>query len=296
MGLPNPQSTDKNTSSEPQAVTSVPNITNKIKKKIENWSESEKDYFKKGHHKAGSEARRTIAQTLRDKASGAWKAVKDGFKHEVHEFKTAGVAVGKLFSSPGGWNDLSHHEKDALKAVGTKIVTTALFGAAMGGLSYGTAGFAKHVAVEFVPHVIAETFLKGAGRAALFADTEGEAEMDAQFIKFTELLADGLENMKISPEQMDEMIDSYNKKKTNGEEQPEITKEQLKLISNLMLEMVNGFIDEATTTTKDWKLAARKGGPKGKIVYFGSKEKKQAETNWRKGFGNPSTNTTTSCR
>jgi hypothetical protein len=272
----NPQSTDKNTSSEPQAVTSVPNITNKIKKKIENWSESEKDYFKKGHHKAGSEARRTIAQTLRDKASGAWKAVKDGFKHEVHEFKTAGVAVGKLFSSPGGWNDLSHHEKDALKAVGTKIVTTALFGAAMGGLSYGTAGFAKHVAVEFVPHIIAETFLKGAGRAALFADTEGEAEMDAQFIKFTELLADGLENMKISPEQMDEMIDSYNKKKTNGEEQPEITKEQLKLISNLMLEMVNGFIDEATTTTKDWKLAARKGGPKGKIVYFGSKEKKQA--------------------
>ena len=271
----NSQSADKNTPSAPQAVTSAPNITNKIKKKIENWSESEKDYFKKGHHKAGSEARRTIAQTLKDKAKGTWQAVKDGLKHEVHEFKTAGTAVGKLFSSPGGWNDLSHHEKDALKAVGVKIVTTALFGAAMGGLSHGTAGFAKHVAVEFVPHVIAETFLKGAGRAALFADTEGEAEMDAQFIKFTELLADGLENMKISPEQMDEMIDSYNKKKANGEEQPEITKEELKFVSNLMLEMINGFIDEAKPKANTEKFQAI-SKQSNKVVNFNSKEARDA--------------------
>lgn len=228
------QSTDKNTTSEPKKVTSVPNITNNIKKKIENWSESEKDYFKKGHYKAGSEARRTMSQLLKDKAKGTWQAVKDGFKHEVEEFKTAGVAVGKLFSEAGGWNDLSHHEKDAIKAVGVKIVTTALFGAAMGGLSYGTAGFAKHVAIEFVPHVVAETFLKGAGRAALFADAEGEAEMDAQFIKFTEMIADGLENMKISPEQMEQMIDSYNKKKEENS-----MKNEISVINKIILEILN---------------------------------------------------------
>jgi hypothetical protein len=43
-----------------------------------------------------------------------------------------------------------------------------------------------------------------------------------------------------------------------------------------MLEMIYGFIEEATATTKDWKLAARIGGPDGKIVYFGSKENKNA--------------------
>jgi hypothetical protein len=271
----NPQSTDKNTPSAPQTVTSVPNITNKIKKKIENWSESEKDYFKKGHHKAGSDARRTIAETLKDKAKGTWQAVKDGLKHEVHEFKTAGTAVGKLFSSAGGWNDLSHHEKDALKAVGTKIVTTALFGAAMGGLSYGTAGFAKHVAVEFVPHIIAETFLKGAGRAALFADTEGEAEMDAQFIKFTEVLADGLENMKINTEIMEQMIDSYNEKKENGEldntQEPNVKAEHLHLVDELMLEMIYGFINEIKP--KQFQAISKKSG---KVSDFDSEEARDA--------------------
>jgi len=63
--------------------------------------------------------------------------------------------------------------------------------------------------------------------------------------------------------------------KINKQIYNENTKKQLELISNLLLEKVNRFIDEATTT-KDWKLAARKGGPDGKIVYFGSKEKKKA--------------------
>ena len=218
----------------PTKVSSIKNFTDKIKQKISKWSEGEKEYFKNGYHKPGSEARRTIGQTLKDKASGAWKAVKDGFKHEVHEFKTAGKAVGKLFSEAGGWNDLSHHEKDALKAVGIKIVTTALFGAAFGGLAHGGVAFAKHVAIEFVPHVVAETFLKGAGRAALFADAEGEAEMDAKFVKFAEMIADGLENMKISPEQMDAMIDSYNKKKEEGS-----IKVETSIIDAIILEILN---------------------------------------------------------
>jgi hypothetical protein len=55
-----------------------------------------------------------------------------------------------------------------------------------------------------------------------------------------------------------------------------MNEENLQLAHELMLEMIYGFIDEATTPTGDWKLAARKGGPDGKIVYFGSKEKKQA--------------------
>jgi len=203
------------------------------------------------------------------------KAIKKGFKHEVEEFKAAGSGVKNFFSG----KELSEHEVKAVKAVAFKVVTTAVFGAAFGGLSHGVAAFGKHVAMEFIPHVIAETILKGAGKAAVFADMEGEAEMDANMVKFAEMIADGLENMEISPEMMEDMVDSYNQKKESGElddnGEPMVKSEHLHLVDELMLEMIYGFIEEATTT-KDWKLAARKGGPKGKIVYFGSKEKKQA--------------------
>ena len=159
-------------------------ITDKIKSKIEKWTKEEKEYFEKGYYKAGSEPRRTLAQAIKDKAKGAWKAVKDGMKHEVHEFKTAGEGAAKFFKG----EKLNDHEKDALKAVGIKIATTAIFGAAMGGLSHGAAAFGKHVAMEFIPHVVGETILKGAGRAAIFADADGEAEMDLNMEKFAEMI------------------------------------------------------------------------------------------------------------
>ena len=80
------------------------------------------------------------------------------------------------------------------------------------------------------------------------------------------------------------MVDSYNEKKENGEVENEtpttgVKAEHLHLVDELMLEMIYGFIEEATATTKDWKLAARIGGPDGKIVYFGSKERKDAALN-----------------
>ncbi len=266
---------NKETPSEPQKVTSAPKITEKIKKKIENWTEKEKAFFDRNEGAPGSKERRSLGQALKDKAAGALKAIKKGFKHEVEEFKAAGSGVKNFFSG----KELSEHEVKAVKAVAFKVVTTAVFGAAFGGLSHGVAAFGKHVAMEFIPHVIAETILKGAGKAAVFADMEGEAEMDANMVKFAEMIADGLENMEISPEMMEDMVDSYNQKKESGElddnGEPMVKSEHLHLVDELMLEMIYGFIEEATTT-KDWKLAARKGGPKGKIVYFGSKEKKQA--------------------
>ncbi len=258
---------------QPKQVSSLDKtgITDKIKSKIEKWTKEEKEYFEKGYYKAGSEPRRTLSQAIKDKAKGAWKAVKDGMKHEVHEFKTAGQGVGKFFKG----EKLNDHEKDALKAVGIKIATTAIFGAAMGGLSHGAAAFGKHVAMEFIPHVVGETILKGAGRAAIFADADGEAEMDVNFEKFAEMIADGLEKMEISPEQMESMIDSYEQKKDKGEtemEEPQMTKENLELADEMMLEMIYGFIDEATG---DPKLTAR-SKETGKLVYFKTKQAKDA--------------------
>ncbi len=240
------ETTGKAGEEQPKQVSSIKpeSFTDKIKAKLKKWTQSEKEYFEKGYYKAGSEPRRTVAQAIKDKAKGAWKAIKDGFKHEMHEFKSAAEGVGSFFYGV----EPTPEQKKAMVAVAKKVVVTALFGAAMGGLAYGAAGFAKHVAIEFVPHVVGETILKGAGRAAVFADKDSEAEMDANMKKFIEMIAQGLEDMEISQEQMEEMINSYEEKKAKGEtkmEEPQMKEENLQLADELMLEMIYGFIDEA---------------------------------------------------
>jgi hypothetical protein len=256
----------------PSTPTSAPKLTDKIKQKIENWTKEEKAFFEKNEGAPGSDTRRSLGQALKDKAAGAWKAIKKGAKHEVEEFKAAGEGVSKFFKG----EKLSHHEKDALKAVAVKVVTTAVFGAAFGGLSHGVAAFGKHVAMEFIPHVVGETILKGAGKAALFADMEGEAEMDVNMEKFAEMIAKGIEEMEITPEMMEKMVDSYNKKKESGEAdnvetpiEPKMKEENIDLANELMLEMIYGFIDEAKT--KSGKFAAR-SKETGKLVYFDTPE------------------------
>ena len=241
---------DKETPSEPQKVTSAPKITDKIKKNIEKWTEKEKAFFDRNEGAPGSELRRSLGQTLKDKAAGAWKAIKKGFKHEVDEFKAAGEGIGKFFKG----EKLSEHETKALKAVAFKVVTTALFGAALGGTAHGAAYFAKHVAMEFIPHVVGETILKGVAKAAVFADADGEAEADANMIKFTELIAKGLEEMEITPEMMEQMVDSYNEKKAN-----ENTTKNISL---------KGLIE-----AEDFKAKSKETG---KLVHFKSKNAYQA--------------------
>ena len=75
---------------EPQKVTSAPKITDKVKKKIENWTEKEKAFFDRNEGAPGSKERRSLGQALKDKAAGALKAIKKGAMHEVEEFKAAG--------------------------------------------------------------------------------------------------------------------------------------------------------------------------------------------------------------
>jgi hypothetical protein len=254
---------NKETPSEPQKVTSAPKVTEKIKKKIENWTKEEKAFFERNEGAPGSETRRSIGQALRDKAAGAWKAIKKGAKHEVHIFKDATKGVSNFFAG----NDVSEEEVKALKSVGVKILTTAVFAAGMGGLAAGAAGFAKLVAIELVPHVVAETVILGAGRAAIFADVNGESEDDANMIKFTELIAKGIEEMEITPEMMEQMVDSYNEKKESGEIDGDTTgvkAEHLHLVDALMLEMIYGFIDEIKPNKEDPDVTYTPIGKNGK--------------------------------
>jgi hypothetical protein len=265
-GAVTPTASASSTTSTPSTPTSAPKLTDKVKQKISNWTEKEKAFFDRNEGAPGSKERRSLGEALKAKAAGALKAIKKGVKHEVEEFKEAGKGVQNFFSG----KPLSEKEQKALKAVAFKVVTTAVFGAAFGGLSHGVAAFGKHVAMEFIPHIIGETILKGVGKAAVFADADGEAETDANILKFTEMIAKGLEEMEITPEMMEQMVDSYNQKKENGEVDSDTTTtgvkaEHLHLVDELMLEMIYGFIDEVKT--KSGKFAAR-SKETNKLVYF----------------------------
>jgi hypothetical protein len=259
-------------SSTPSTPTSAPKLTDKVKQKISNWTEKEKAFFDRNEGAPGSKERRSLGEALKAKAAGALKAIKKGAKHEVEEFKEAGIAVGKFFKG----EEISEKEGKAFKAVMFKVVTTAVFGAAFGGLSHGVAAFGKHVAIEFIPHIIGETILKGAGKAAVFADTEGEAETDANIIKFAEMVAKGLEEMEITPEMMEQMVDSYNEKKEKGQldnmETPKVKEEHLHLVDELMLEMIYGFIDEVAGEKKFQAISNKSQ----RIVPFATKASRDA--------------------
>ena len=127
----------------PLTPTSAPKLTDKVKQKISNWTEKEKAFFERNEGAPGSKERRSLGQALKDKAAGALKAIKKGAKHEVEEFKSAGKGVQNFFSG----KPLSEHEKKAVKAVAFKVVTTAVFGAAFGGLSHGVAAFGDRKSV-----------------------------------------------------------------------------------------------------------------------------------------------------
>ena len=233
-----------------------------IKNKTKDWADENKSFFKEKVHKGNSPERRSWGQAIKDKGLGAWEAIKKGAKHEVEEFKSAGMGAKNFFSG----KPVSEHEKKALKAVGIKIAVTALTGAAFGGLSHGVAAFAKHVAIEFIPHTVAELIAGGVGKAALFAGDE-EQDMDKMMEKFAGMIAEKMATADMDPEMMEKMVDSFNEKQN--------PKTEMK-IESLIKEIIAEIVAEASTQSGDWKLAARKGGPKGKIVYFGSKEKKQA--------------------
>ena len=191
-----------------------------LKSKVEKWSEKEKEFFNKGQDKPGSETRRSFGQALKDKVKGARNAIMHGLKHEVHTFKTAGKAVGKLYSNSGGWKELEKEERKAIISVGIKVASTAVFAAVGGGLAHGAAAFAKHVAMELIPHAVAETIIVGVGRASLFAGADGDDER--MLGDFMDVVADNMENMEIPEELMMSMVDSYNEKKKPNEAQSEV--------------------------------------------------------------------------
>ena len=182
-------------------------FTKRIGEKIKNWSEEEKQFFVDKVHHGDSPERRTWGQAIMDKTKGAGLAIMHGLKHEAHLFKSAGQSVGKLMHG----KKLDDSEKEALKSVGKKIAVAAIIGLAGGGLAHGAAAFAKHLAIEFIPHTLAEVVTIGVGKAAVFA--EGVDDTESNLKIFAAAIAERMQNATIPPEIIEKAIDSYNMSK-----------------------------------------------------------------------------------
>ena len=205
-----------------------------IKDGIKDWKEEEKAFFKEKLHKGDTPERRSWGQALKDKAVGAYHALKKGFKHEVHTFKDAAMGVAM-------WKDgidMTEPQKKAVKSVAKKFALGIVLGAVTGGVGAGAGAFAMKCVSGFIPHVVEETIIAGVGKAALFAgDTDIDEEKAME--QFLKVIADKIENEDIPVDIIAKAVEEYNAEKKGG---GDITQNEARLAVNQLQQLVKESI------------------------------------------------------
>ena len=205
-----------------------------IKDGIKDWKEEEKEFFKEKVHKGKSPQRRSWGQALKDKAVGAYHALKKGFKHEVHTFKDAATGIAM-------WKDgidMTEPQKKAVKSVAKKFALGIVLGAVTGGVGAGAGAFAAKCVSGFIPHVVEETIIAGVGKAALFAgDTDIDEEKAME--QFLKVIADKIENEDIPVDIIAKAVEEYNAEKKSGEG---ITQNEARLAVNQLQQLIKESI------------------------------------------------------
>ena len=205
-----------------------------IKDGIKDWKEEEKAFFKEKLHKGDTPERRSWGQALKDKAVGAYHALKKGFKHEVHTFKDAAMGVAM-------WKDgidMTEPQKKAVKSVAKKFALGIVLGAVTGGVGAGAGAFAMKCVSGFIPHVVEETIIAGVGKAALFAgDTDIDEEKAME--QFLKVIADKIENEDIPVDIIAKAVEEYNAEKKSGEG---ITQNEARLAVNQLQQLIKESI------------------------------------------------------
>ena len=205
-----------------------------IKDGIKDWKEDEKAFFKEKLHKGDTPERRSWGKALKDKAVGAYHALKKGFQHEVHTFKDAAMGVAM-------WKDgidMTEPQKKALKSVAKKFALGIVLGAVTGGVGAGAGAFAMKCVSGFIPHVIEETIVAGVAKAALFAgDTDIDEEKAME--QFLKVIADKIENEDIPVDIIAKAVEEYNAEKKGGDG---ITQNEARLAVNQLQQLVKESI------------------------------------------------------
>ena len=216
------------------AITKPEVYVRAIKDGIKDWKEEEKAFFKEKVHKGKSPERRSWGQALKDKAVGAYHALKKGFKHEVHTFKDAATGIAM-------WKDgidMTEPQKKAVKSVAKKFALGIVLGAVTGGVGAGAGAFAAKCVSGFIPHVVEETIIAGVGKAALFAgDTDIDEEKAME--QFLKVIADKIENEDIPVDIIAKAVEEYNAEKKGG---GDITQNEARLAVNQLQQLVKESI------------------------------------------------------
>jgi hypothetical protein len=202
-----PKETPPEKSADPSK-SAPPKLKRSVFDRIKSWGKKQKAeataFFEDELHKGKTPERRTLVQKIRDKAKGAWKETKHEFKHEKAVFRDAGRGIRSVFRG----KKPSARERSALTSVATKVVMTAAVATGLGAAAGGAAALGKAVLIEFIPHVVGESILKGAGKAALFAGPEDTTD-DAMMEKFIELVLKNVEEMDIPNEVLEKAFMKY---------------------------------------------------------------------------------------
>lgn len=210
-----------------------------IKDGIKDWKEDEKEFFKEKVHKGDTPKRRSWGQALKDKAVGAWHAIKKGAQHEVETFKKAGEGVVMWANGM----PLTDEQTDAMKSVAKKVVVAGVLGVLTGGLSHGVMPFIGHIMTEFVPHIVGETVLAGIAKAAVFAGPldMNSGKEDEAIQKFMDAIAEKVAKEDIPVDIIAKAVESYNKEKEEkgGEG---ITQNEARLAVNQLQQLVKESI------------------------------------------------------
>lgn len=139
-------------------------VLDEMKKSYKTFSHEQKSFFKNGQHKSDSDDRRNAGEAIADKAKGFAKTL----KHETKEWKTAASAIRKLASG----NKINHHEKGALKSVGTHLGIVA-------GEMLLTGGFSHSIAVA-IPHLVGgllqHSAIIGGTKSAVFSSEKPDTQ------------------------------------------------------------------------------------------------------------------------
>lgn len=159
-------------------------ISEALKKAFSRAPEADREFYEKGGHVAKSAARRSASKVIKDKSVG----ILDHLKMQKDEWKAGINAVRKLSKK----QELSHHDKEALKACAKDLVYTVAATALTGGLTHGVVTALSHMGMHMFTDMSLKAFSSSMVTAA--EDTEPTDKLMSSLVT---QMADMFENADI---------------------------------------------------------------------------------------------------
>lgn len=170
------------------------------KASVKNWAEKQEAFYRgdtskeneiddqMSEHLGGEFEKLSITKKTAELVKKKAKGLVKGLKEEVHEWKEAGIGLGKLAQG----KKISDHEKKAIKDVAIHTALVVASTAVTGGLAGGAAAIAQGLGIHFVEHSL---LVQGA-KALAFAkaveegdDAAAEKALEEMIIQYADFIS-----------------------------------------------------------------------------------------------------------